>query len=46
MTGEELLAIVARQMPTFMVPKEIQTLSELPKNQTGKLDRLLVAAAG
>jgi len=43
-SGEELLAIVARQMPTFMVPKEIQVLDELPKNQTGKLDRVLVAS--
>jgi long-chain acyl-CoA synthetase len=43
--AEALLSIVSRQMPTFMVPKEVQVLEELPKNQTGKLDRVLVTSA-
>ena len=41
-TGRELLSMVSRQMPPFMVPKDIDVLDRLPKNSTGKIDRPLV----
>ena len=44
MEGAELLSMVSRQMPSFMVPKEIQVLSSLPKTSSGKLDRPLVCS--
>jgi acyl-CoA synthetase (AMP-forming)/AMP-acid ligase II len=42
--AEELLAMVSRQMPTFMVPKEIRVMDRLPRTSSGKLDRPLVCA--
>jgi len=42
--GEELLSMVARQMPSFMVPKEILVLPSLPKTSSGKIDRPLVCS--
>jgi acyl-CoA ligase (AMP-forming) (exosortase A-associated) len=43
-TGPELLATVARQMPSYMVPKEIRVLDSLPKTSSGKIDRPLVTS--
>jgi acyl-coenzyme A synthetase/AMP-(fatty) acid ligase len=42
--GPELLAMVSRQMPSFMVPKEIQVVESLPRTSSGKLDRPLVCS--
>jgi acyl-CoA ligase (AMP-forming) (exosortase A-associated) len=42
--ADELLAMVSRQMPNFMVPKEIRVLESLPRTSSGKLDRPLVCA--
>jgi acyl-CoA synthetase (AMP-forming)/AMP-acid ligase II len=44
MTGDELLATIARQMPSFMVPKEIRVVPRLPRTSSGKLDRPAVCA--
>jgi acyl-coenzyme A synthetase/AMP-(fatty) acid ligase len=44
MGGEELLSMVSRQMPSFMVPKEIHVLESLPKTSSGKIDRPLVCS--
>jgi acyl-CoA ligase (AMP-forming) (exosortase A-associated) len=41
---EELLSIVSRQMPSFMVPKEVKVLASLPRTSSGKLDRPLVCS--
>jgi acyl-CoA ligase (AMP-forming) (exosortase A-associated) len=43
-TGEELLAMVSRQMPSFMVPKEVRVVASLPRTSSGKLDRPLVCS--
>jgi acyl-CoA ligase (AMP-forming) (exosortase A-associated) len=45
MGGQELLAMVSRQMPSFMVPKEIQVVDSLPRTSSGKLDRPLVCSS-
>ena len=42
--GAELLAMVSRQMPSFMVPKEIHVVESLPRTSSGKLDRPLVCS--
>jgi acyl-CoA synthetase (AMP-forming)/AMP-acid ligase II len=42
--ADELLSIVARQMPSFMVPKDVRVLDSLPKTSSGKLDRPLVCS--
>ena len=44
MGGHELLAMVSRQMPSFMVPKEIEVMDNLPKTSSGKIDRPMVCA--
>lgn len=36
--AESLLAICAEKMPRYMVPKDIEVLSELPKTSSGKVD--------
>ena len=36
--ADSLLAICAEKMPRYMVPKEIEVLSELPKTSSGKVD--------
>jgi acyl-CoA ligase (AMP-forming) (exosortase A-associated) len=43
-TGPELLAGVARQMPSYMVPREVRVLDSLPKTSSGKIDRPLVCS--
>jgi acyl-CoA ligase (AMP-forming) (exosortase A-associated) len=40
----ELLAMVSRQMPSFMVPKDIQVMTSLPRTSSGKLDRPMVCS--
>ena len=35
---DTLLAACAEKMPRYMVPKEIEVLSELPKTSSGKVD--------
>src|SRR5262249_25306929 len=35
---ESLLAYCAEKMPRYMVPKQIESLSELPKTSSGKVD--------
>lgn len=35
---DALLAVCAEKMPRYMVPKEIEILSELPKTSSGKVD--------
>ena len=44
-TGAELLAAVAKAMPTYMVPRSVQLVDALPKTSSGKIDRTLVCAA-
>jgi acyl-CoA ligase (AMP-forming) (exosortase A-associated) len=38
----ELLSLVSREMPSFMVPKAIEIRHELPKNSNGKIDRTAI----
>jgi acyl-CoA synthetase (AMP-forming)/AMP-acid ligase II len=45
MGDQELLAMVARQMPTFMVPKEVEVRDSLPRTSSGKIDRPKVCAS-
>jgi acyl-CoA ligase (AMP-forming) (exosortase A-associated) len=40
----ELLDMVSRQMPAYMVPGEVEVLSALPRTSSGKLDRPLVCS--
>jgi acyl-CoA ligase (AMP-forming) (exosortase A-associated) len=35
----QLLSLVSRDMPSYMVPKEIEIRESLPKNSNGKIDR-------
>lgn len=42
-TAEQLIAAVQRQMPSYMVPKEVELRDSLPRNANGKLDRARLA---
>jgi acyl-CoA ligase (AMP-forming) (exosortase A-associated) len=44
MTGQNLLAALSKQMPSYMVPKDVQVLDSLPRTSSGKLDRPLVCS--
>jgi len=46
MGEQEVLAMVSRQMPSFMVPKEVDVRDSLPKTSSGKIDRPRVCAGG
>lgn len=39
LTGKELEAFCAHQVPKYMVPERIQLCAQLPKTSTGKVDR-------
>ncbi|MBV7698580.1 non-ribosomal peptide synthetase [Streptomyces sp. TRM70350] len=43
-SGEQILARLSEQLPTYMVPAALTVLDELPLTRNGKVDRLLLAA--
>ncbi|WP_052411258.1 non-ribosomal peptide synthetase [Streptomyces sp. NRRL S-118] len=43
-SGEQILARLSEQLPTYMVPSAITVLDELPLTRNGKVDRLLLAS--
>jgi acyl-CoA synthetase (AMP-forming)/AMP-acid ligase II len=45
-TGDDLLAQVARRMPNYMVPARVTVVDSMPRTSSGKLDRTTVAQAG
>ena len=45
-SGENLLAQVARRMPSYMVPSVVRVVDSMPQTSSGKLDRTVVAQAG
>ncbi|MFF8841923.1 amino acid adenylation domain-containing protein [Streptomyces sp. NPDC015127] len=42
-SGEQILARLTEQLPSYMVPSAITVLDELPLTRNGKVDRLLLA---
>ena len=42
--GEELVRVVSRTLPTYMVPSRVIVLDEMPLNANGKIDRRALAA--
>ena len=42
LTAADLLQKVSREMPAYMVPKEITIRKELPRNSNGKIDRTAI----
>ncbi len=45
LTPADLLQKVSRDMPAYMVPKEIAIRQELPRNSNGKIDRAAICQA-
>jgi acyl-CoA ligase (AMP-forming) (exosortase A-associated) len=43
-TGDQLLALVARRMPSYMVPAAVVVVESMPRTSSGKLDRTAVTA--
>lgn len=41
---EDVLSAVARLVPSYMLPKRLSVLNELPKNANGKIDRIALQA--
>jgi acyl-CoA ligase (AMP-forming) (exosortase A-associated) len=41
-SAEALRCLVSRDMPSYMIPKEIEIRRELPKTTNGKIDRALI----
>ena len=37
---EQILGLVSKTMPSYMVPKEVRIRQELPRNSNGKIDRV------
>ncbi|WP_149183679.1 non-ribosomal peptide synthetase [Streptomyces sp. TRM49041] len=44
-SGEQILARLSEQLPTYMVPAGLTVLEELPLTRNGKVDRLSLASA-
>ena len=38
-TGSDVKGHVARRLPRYMIPVGVETVSELPRTSTGKVDR-------
>ena len=45
LTSPDLLQLVTREMPPYLVPKEILIREELPRNSNGKIDRAAICQA-
>lgn len=43
-SGEQILARLSEQLPTYMVPAALTVLDDLPLTRNGKVDRLLLAS--
>lgn len=41
-TAGEILSLVSREMPSYMVPKDVEIRESLPKNPNGKIDRAAI----
>ncbi|WP_320664429.1 amino acid adenylation domain-containing protein [Prochlorococcus sp. MIT 1223] len=43
LSRNDVLQILLAQLPTYMIPRDILTFKNLPKNQNGKIDRIKLA---
>ncbi len=41
-TEEQILSLVSREMPSYMVPRDVEIRESLPKNPNGKIDRAAI----
>jgi acyl-coenzyme A synthetase/AMP-(fatty) acid ligase len=41
-TREALLRLVSKDLPSYMIPKELELRKTLPKNPNGKIDRAVI----
>lgn len=42
LTADEILALASQEMPSYMIPKETEIRTLLPKNSNGKIDRAAI----